>query len=70
MAEPIDPEGRAIELSPTRRTPRTDDFPTGPAIGDLLPDFTLPDQTAAPRNFNAIRAGDRALVVFYRSTRW
>ncbi len=70
MAEPIDRDGRVVELPPTRRMPPTEDFPTGPAIGDLLPDFTLPDQTGAPRTFNATRAGDRALVVFYRSTRW
>ncbi len=66
----MDPGERAIELPSTRRTPSTEDFPTGPAIGDQLPDFTLPDQTGAMRNFNATRADDRALVVFYRSTRW
>lgn len=59
-----------VELPPSRRTPSTDDFPTGPTIGDLLPDFTLPDQTGVLRNFTATRDGARALVVFYRSTRW
>jgi len=60
----------APELPPTRRTPATDDFPTGPAIGEPLPDFTLPDQHGVLTNVTAARAGDRALVVFYRSTRW
>jgi len=58
------------ELPPTRRTPATEDYPTGPAVGELLPDFMLPDQGGVLRNFNATRAGNRALVVFYRSTRW
>jgi len=60
----------AIELPPTRRAPATDEFPTGPAVGELLPDFTLPDQHGIVRNFATMRGDERALVVFYRSTRW
>jgi peroxiredoxin len=52
------------------RTPETDDFATGPAIGEALPDFTLPDQQGAVANFTAARDGKRALVVFHRSARW
>ncbi len=58
------------QVPPTRRMPATDDFPTGPAIGERLPDFTLPDQSGEPVNFIKARAGKRALVVFQRSTRW
>lgn len=57
-------------LPPTNRTPATDDFPTGPAIGDPLPEFVLPDQSGVRRSLSEIRGDGQALVVFYRSTRW
>lgn len=45
-------------------------FPTGPAIGDRFPDFTLPNQRGTPVNFTAARAGKRAMIVVYRSASW
>jgi hypothetical protein len=57
-------------LPPTRRSPETNDFPTGPAIGELLPDFTLPNQNGGMVNFTAARQGKKAMVVFSRSARW
>jgi hypothetical protein len=57
-------------LPPRRRTPASDDFPTGPAVGEHLPEFELADQSGVSRSLSATRAGDRALVVFYRTTRW
>ena len=39
-----DPSEIVNTVPPTRRAPATDDFPTGPALGDALPDFTLADQ--------------------------
>lgn len=45
-------------------------FPTGPAIGELLPDFTLPDQHGIPVNFTAARGGKRAMLVVHRSAAW
>ncbi len=59
-----------VQLPPTRRTPETDDFPTGPAVGQLLPDFTLPDQNGNKINFTTARQGKRAMVIFHRSARW
>ena len=50
--------------------PESDDFPTGPSVGEPLPDFTLPDQHGEPVNFSRARDGKRALVVFHRSVRW
>jgi hypothetical protein len=44
--------------------------PTGPAVGTLFPDFTLPDQRGRPVNLTAGRAGGPALVVVFRSARW
>ena len=58
------------QIPPTRRMPATNNFPTGPAIGELLPDFTLPNQHGALVNFTKGRAGRPALVVFQRSSRW
>ncbi len=58
------------ETRPTGRMPESDDFPSGPAVGEQLPDFTLPDQSGEPVNFTEARDGNGALVVFHRSTRW
>jgi len=57
-------------LPPSQRMPATSDFPTGPALGEPLPDFTLPDQHGAMVNFTTARQGKRAMVVFHRSARW
>ncbi|GMU39749.1 MAG: hypothetical protein AMXMBFR23_06150 [Chloroflexota bacterium] len=46
------------------------DFPTGPAVGEVVPDFTLPDQHGNPVSLLASLAGQRALLLFFRSVRW
>ena len=58
------------ETRPTQRTPESDDFPPGPAVGEPLPDFTLPGQRGESVNLTTARDGRRALVVFHRSVRW
>ena len=58
------------ELQPNFRFPETGEFPTGPEVGEALPDFTLMDQHGRPVNFASARGGQRALVVFHRSARW
>jgi len=45
-------------------------FPTGPAIGEALPDFTLPDQDGTPVDYETARAGRRAMIVLHRSASW
>jgi len=50
--------------------PEGDDFPTGPAVGEPLPDLTLPDQHGEPLTFSRARDGKRSLVIFHRSARW
>ncbi len=50
--------------------PTAVDFPTGPAIGDRFPDFTLTDQHGQPVNFADARGGKRAMVVIVRSASW
>lgn len=45
-------------------------FPTGPAIGEQFPDFTLPDQHGMPVDLAAMRAGRQAMIVLHRSASW
>ncbi len=42
----------------------------GPAVGELFPDFELPDADGRPVRLHQWRNGRRALVVFYRSAAW
>lgn len=50
--------------------PASEEFAKGPEIGDVLPDFTLLDQSGAAVNFTAARGDGQALVLFYRSASW
>ncbi|HEY8292970.1 MAG TPA: hypothetical protein VIG44_10800 [Thermomicrobiales bacterium] len=52
------------------RTATAPTFPTGPAIGDRFPDFTLPDQDGTPVHFASARGGKRAMIVVHRSASW
>ena len=62
-------EGMGIDF-PARRYPASAEFPTGPALGERLPDFTLPNQHGERVDFHADRGGQGAVVVFYRSAVW
>jgi hypothetical protein len=64
------PAGGSPPLHPARRSPTTADFPTGPAIGERLPDFKLPNQRGEEIDFHADRAGHKAAVLFQRSAVW
>ena len=55
---------------PARRYPASDAFPTGPAIGERLPEFTLTNQHGVPIDFHKSRGNAKAIVVFYRSAVW
>ena len=44
--------------------------PTGPEVGDRLPDFTLPDAYGNPVHFDSDRGEAKAVVVFFRSAVW
>ena len=50
--------------------PIGEDFPTGPAIGERVPDFTLLDQFGNQIRFSQARGNSRALVLFNRSASW
>ncbi len=53
-----------------RRFPAEEGFPTGPAVGDAMPDFELPNQDGEVVSFQKVRGGKKAAVVFYRSAVW
>ena len=55
---------------PARRFPATDEFPTGPAVGEPVPSFVLTDQSGQRVRFPEVLAGRKALVVFQRSAVW
>ena len=55
---------------PAQRIPSDPDFPTGPAVGERLPDFSLPNQRGERVDFHVDRAGRKAAVLFQRSAVW
>jgi len=44
--------------------------PTGPEVGERLPDFELPDAQGRPVNFHQDRGSSKAALIFYRSAVW
>ncbi len=59
MTQPVSPED-----------PIDHNFPTGPAVGELVPDFVLPDQHGSPVRFSTVRGTGQALILFHRSASW
>lgn len=55
---------------PGRLYPATNDFPTGPEVGELFPDFSLRNQHGELVNFQESRGGSKAVVDFFRSAVW
>lgn len=55
---------------PARRYPATDNFPTGPDVGERLPDIRLSNQLGAEIDFHARRRTGSAVVLFFRSAVW
>lgn len=67
-----DAEGFNMPLAPdsaNRRIP-LGAFPTGPALGARLPTITAIDQHGRQIDMHTDRAGQPAVVVFYRSAVW
>ena len=50
--------------------PGSADFPTGPAVGERLPDFTLLNQHGQTIDFQQDHEGKKAVLIFYRSAVW
>jgi hypothetical protein len=55
---------------PARRYPASHEFPTGPAIGERLPEFSLPNQQGRVVDYHADRGDSKSVIVFYRSAVW
>src|SRR5260221_1115100 len=51
-------------------TPTVDIQALGPQVGQMLPDFGLPDQSGHERTFRSIVGPNGAVVVFFRSADW
>jgi hypothetical protein len=49
---------------------QNDGFKTGPAIGEKIPDFTLPNQRGAMRSLRDLTGPSGLLLVFSRSAGW
>lgn len=58
------------QVGPRLRVPPSADFPSGPEIGERLPDITLQDQHGNYVNVEQARGNRRALVLFHRSLHW
>ncbi len=59
-----------LPVTSNQRRIAPEGFPTGPAIGERLPDFELRDQIGRTVRFHADRGSARAAVVFFRSAVW
>jgi hypothetical protein len=44
--------------------------PTGPNVGETVPDFRLQDQNGTSQTLHSILGPKGALIVFYRSADW
>ena len=44
--------------------------PTGPEVGERLPDFALPDAHGRRLRYHADRGTAKSVVLFYRSAVW
>ncbi len=49
---------------------QNDGYRTGPAIGEQVPDFTLPDQSGKPWPLQELMGPTGLLLVFSRSADW
>lgn len=49
---------------------QNDGYQTGPAIGEKVPDFSLPDQHGKPWALQELMGSNGLLLVFSRSAEW
>ena len=50
--------------------PMVDVETVGPKVGDVLPDFTLRDQSGEMRSMRSLLGPNGAVIVFFRSADW
>lgn len=56
-----------LQRSPELEVPFT---PRGPAVGQPLPPFELPDHTGVMRDFASLRGPSGLVLVFFQSADW
>jgi cytochrome oxidase Cu insertion factor (SCO1/SenC/PrrC family) len=61
--------GAVVLAQPTGPT-RAELDALGPQVGQLAPDFTLPDQHGQPHRLSSLLGPKGALLVFFRSADW
>ena len=59
-----------LPVTSTQRMVPTGEFPPGLAVGEMAPDFELPNHHGENISFHADRDGSRAAVLFFRSAVW
>ena len=59
-----------VELGHPIRSSLPEGHQTGPEVGELLPNFRLPDAAGRLVDFYTDRGSSKAAVVFYRSAVW
>ena len=59
-----------LPMTSSQRKLPPEGFPTGPCVGERLPDFELPDQTGRNIRLHEDRGSSKAAVVFFRSAVW
>jgi len=59
-------EGRPFD----RPSPGTENWTTGPAVGEVIPEFAGKDQNGIRKTFDDIKGPNGALIIFHRSADW
>ena len=65
-----DPQGEIMAKLATAPADVIKDVPTGPSVGESLPDFELRDQFGNFVRYSKTRGERKALVLFHRSASW
>jgi hypothetical protein len=66
----IDPPAAARPAAQQGEPERIDVSRLGPQVGEIVPDFSLPDQTGRTRTLQSIMGPRGAMLVFVRSANW
>lgn len=48
----------------------TENWTTGPAVGERIPEFAGTDQNGIRQTFDDIKGPNGAMIIFYRSADW
>ena len=60
----------AVSAATAQAPPLPDVDGVGPQVGDVVPAFSLPDQTGAARDIDSLMGPNGLMLVFSRSADW